>query len=181
VNAVSFRQLGAQDLSSFLAYLAPHMNENGRGNTALFQPQSRSVPYPVADKGPRFLAAWEKPLSEPGWSRAWGAFHENGNVVGHADVRARPEPYTNHRALLGVGVDSKFRNQGIAKHLVQLAMNWAKEQQNLAWLDLQMLGGNAPARAVYEHLGFVELVSVPDMFRIDGQSVADVIMTKGIR
>ena len=179
--AVSFRQLNADDLDSLVACLAPHMDENGRGNTALLYPQSRSVPWPVTDKAPRFLTSWAKSLHEPGWSRAWGAFGEAGKVVGHADIRARPEPCTNHRALLGLGVDSKFRNQGIAKHLMQIVLDWAKAQESIVWLDLHLLGGNAPARAVYEHLGFHELVSAPDMFRIDGQSVADVAMTKRIR
>lgn len=108
----------------------------------------------------------------------WAAFSEPGKVIVHADIRARSEPCANHRALLGVKVDSVFRQQGIATRLVQIVIDWAKVQENIAWLDLHMLGGNALARACYDRLGFHELVSVPDMFRIDGQSVADVAMTK---
>jgi len=102
-------------------------------------------------------------------------------LIGHADIRARHEPFAAHRALLGLGVDKLHRNRGIGKALVQQLTDWAIAETDLTWLDLKILGGNGPARAVYDQLGFREVSNVEDMFRIDGASVADVFMTRRLR
>jgi ribosomal protein S18 acetylase RimI-like enzyme len=58
---------------------------------------------------------------------------------------------------------------------------WARAQPCLDWLDLHVLAGNQPAQRLYESLGFQRLVSVEDMFRVDGESIADTIMTTKLR
>lgn len=55
------------------------------------------------------------------------------------------------------------------------AITWARAE-GLRWLDLGVFADNAPARALYRQLGFVEVGTVPDAFRIDGRSVEDVSM-----
>ena len=57
------------------------------------------------------------------------------------------------------------------------SLEWAREQQSLAWVDLGVFGGNTPAQALYKQLGFVETGVTHDRFRIDGTSINDVRMS----
>lgn len=184
LSTLAIHALGLDDLDRFVAYLAVHMAENGRGDTPLFQPQPRTAPWPAAEKRRKLARAWATPVGDSGWGRAWAAFDtagEAGEIAGHADLRARPERCAEHRALLGVGVARAWRGQGLSRRLVEHALAWAERETALVWIDLNYLSGNAPARALYARLGFRQVATVEDMFRIDGEPVADVFMTLKIR
>ncbi len=43
-----------------------------------------------------------------------------------------------------------------------------------------MFSHNAPGRALYERLGFTEVGTLTDRFRIQGTSIDDVIMTLNV-
>ena len=179
---VSIRALSIPDLEASLAYLEPHLAESGTPGTALFQPQSKNETWKASEHRPKMREAWGKPVGERGWSRAWAAHDSrSGHIVGHASLSGWREPHTEHRALLGTGVDRSARREGIGRALVDVAIHWAQEETSLRWIDLRVLGGNAPALALYHAIGFIEVARFADMFRIDGESIDDIFMTKCIR
>jgi len=45
------------------------------------------------------------------------------------------------------------------------------------WIDLGVFAHNEAARALYKSVGFVEVGTVKDQFRVDGVSIDDVSMT----
>jgi ribosomal protein S18 acetylase RimI-like enzyme len=47
----------------------------------------------------------------------------------------------------------------------------------MAWIDLEVLAGNLPARGLYRKAGFVQTGEIADMFRIDGESLGYVFMS----
>lgn len=55
-------------------------------------------------------------------------------------------------------------------------VGWATSQPGLDWMDLRVFANNSPARALYNSMGFRELGTVPDNFRVGAQSIDDVRM-----
>jgi len=154
---------------AFFAYLNDHLLDNGSQGTPLFQPMPRGQGFPP-EKAAVFRNGAQAPLHRPGWRRVWIAQDERG-IMGHIDLRSRPEAAACHRALLGMGVHRDARRSGIGLQLLDTAIAWAR-RQGLAWIDLEVLSANAPAIALYRKRGFTLTGEIPDMFRIDGGSYA---------
>ena len=58
--------------------------------------------------------------------------------------------------MMNVAVDPDFRRRGVAQTLI-LALVDALKARGSHWLMLEVRQSNAPARALYEKLGFVEV------------------------
>ena len=172
---MTIRPASRDDLPSFFAYLNAHLRDNGTDGTALFMPMARSASFLPPEKEAAFRTGLETPLGAPGWRRLWLAFGADGEIAGHIDLRARPEKPSAHRALLGMGVHRAARRQGLGGRLIGVALAWAR-QQGLAWVDLEVLSVNAPARALYARCGFVQVGELADMFRIDGEALGYTFM-----
>lgn len=168
--------LAPADLEAFLVYLEDHVSDNGIGVTPLFMPRARS-----SWKGEEVAAAFREglavPLDQPSWRRAWTIRDEQDTILGHIDLRARPEPHTEHRVLLGMGVHREHRGRGLGRALVEHVIAWAQDE-GFAWIDLEYLDTNPAAARLYERSGFVETGRSPDKFRIDGQSIGYVHMAR---
>ncbi|NRR33796.1 GNAT family N-acetyltransferase [Oxalobacteraceae bacterium] len=164
-------------LDDFFLYLNDHLTDNGRDGTALFQPMPRQRSVFPEEKMAAFRQGLATPLNEAGWRRAWVATGANG-IQGHIDLRARPEHHAGHRALLGMGVHRAFRRLGLGADLIYAAAAWATAQPSLEWLDLEVLSDNAPALRLYHAHGFVQTGAVEDMFRVDGEQLAYVFMSR---
>lgn len=168
------------DMGSFFNYLDQHLAENGDGNTSVFQPMSRAESRLNEGMKSRFNEGIKTVLGEPGWRRLWLAFDGSGQVVGHIDVRSHPEQHTGHRALLGMGVDSSARKQGLGKRLMEAMTAWVKQESSIEYVDLWVLSSNTAALALYHRCGFNKQGEIADMFRIDGQSLSYTMMTSTV-
>ncbi|MEO5767181.1 MAG: N-acetyltransferase [Polyangia bacterium] len=179
-DGIIVESLTAGGFDRFMAYLNEHLAENGSEETGYFQPMSRERPmFPLA-KTEAFRSGLVTAVSELGWRRAWVA-HERGALVGHIDLKARPEPFTSHRCLLGVGVHREYRGRGLAGRLLAEATAWAAATPGLDWIDLEVISTNAAAIRFYEKSGFARVGEIADFFRIDGVAFTSQIMTKGLR
>jgi ribosomal protein S18 acetylase RimI-like enzyme len=102
---------------------------------------------------------------------------EGEAVVGYvwlAETIGLPS-HAHVRTVNGLGVDESARGAGVARALLQAACDRARAQGALR-LTLRVLGHNAPARRLYESLGFVVEGVLPGEFLLDGQYVDDVLM-----
>lgn len=169
------------DLPGFFSYLDIHISENGRDGAPLFQPQSRSQKGFPKDREAGLVQGLSIPVGSPNWRRAWVYRQERGDMVGHIDLRARPEPYTSHRALLGMGVHQAFRGRGIGLHLIEHALQWAADSGVIDTIDLEVLAHNERAIRLYQKTGFDFLCRIDDMFRIDGRSEPYILMTRRLK
>lgn len=137
---------------------------------------------------------WRKPLTEPGWGRAWllwsgpppergpAGFHQpSARVVGSLQLVGPRSPAELHRAKLGVGMLQPYRGQGHGRRLMEAALAWAREESGLAWVDLGVFVGNDRARRLYESMGFEQEGFRPDAFRMDGVSVDAIHMSLALR
>ena len=134
-----------------------------------------------AERKAAFANGLATPLNLPGWRRVWVARDAGGAIAGHIDLRARPEKASSHRALLGMGVRRSHRRQGLAVRLLQAAHHWAVHETALAWIDLEVLTTNLPARSLYLANGFAVTGEVADMFRIDGEVLGYTFMALALR
>ena len=171
----------ATELGAFFRYLDAHLADNGRDGSALFMPMAPAESRLPADKQASFITGMAPALGEPGWRRLWLAFDAQGEIAGHIDLRARPEWPASHRALLGMGVRRDMQRAGLGARLIETALDWARGQDALDWIDLEVLSGNAPARRLYARCGFALQGEIADLFRIEGQRLGYVYMCRKLR
>lgn len=176
----SIRAIVEANIEAFFEYLQAHVGENGRGDTPLFLPMSRATEWVASEKLPSFRTGMHLPIGEKGWRRGWVALGDEQRILGHVDLRAHENPCAAHRALLGMGVERDVRRRGVGRALLEHV-----EAQALAlgleWIDLEHLGTNLAAGRLYQRAGYLHTGRSEDMFRIDGESVGNVLMSKRLR
>lgn len=166
-------------LKAFFTYLENHLAENGK-NGIYFLPFTQEQTQTDQNWEEIFRSGMSKKYGAPGWRKVWVAKNEEGRIVGHIDIRAYDKLNTEHRVILGMGIDSNFRNQKIGQQLLTHVINSCKQDANIHWLDLEVLSDNAPAIRIYEKMGFKLLCSVPDMFRFSDRSFGYRSMTLNV-
>ncbi|MEM1230869.1 MAG: GNAT family protein [Pseudomonadota bacterium] len=165
-------------LEPLAAHLKRHTAESGRDGDRVFMPFE-----PGTDQGPSGIdpARWQLPLTQPGWQRWFVALSSEvspeARVVGHLDLKGEALPTARHRCELGIGIERAYRGAGLGRTLMQRGIDFARAAPELDWLDLRVFRHNAPARALYEALGFTLLGMVPDRVRVAGQKIDDCLMT----
>lgn len=169
------------DLPGLFEYLGELQAGNGMHGTPLFDPRSRGAAARDPKREARFADGLALDVGDDGWRRAWVAYDASGAPAGHVDLRSHGIPNTAHRALLGLGVGRAHRGRGLATRLVEHVIDWARRETTIVWIDLEHLGTNTHANRLYQRLGFRDVATVEDMFRIDGESVQNRMMTLDIR
>lgn len=167
---MKIRPAEAADLPAFFVYLDDHLRDNGKDGTPLFQPLSRAQSQLPPGLKVSFVEGLPIPVGEPRWRRLWLALDARGAIAGHIDLRARPEPGARHRAMLGMGVHRAYRRRGVGARLLATAIDWARQQGGLKWVDLEVLSENHPAVSLYLRAGFAMTARIEDMLEIDGVS-----------
>ncbi|MFC5551990.1 GNAT family N-acetyltransferase [Massilia aerilata] len=168
---VNIRPADAADLPAFFVYLEDHLRDNGRDGVPLFQPLSRAQSSLPPGLKASFVDGVAIPVGQPRWRRLWLALDARGSIAGHVDLRARPEPGARHRAMLGMGVHRAYRRHGLGAQLLSTAVDWARGEDGLKWIDLEVLSENHPAVALYLRAGFTMTARIADMLEIDGESL----------
>ena len=173
---ISLLEPGTYD--AFAAHFARHSAESGRDGDIHFMPFA-----PGGEAGPAGVP--REPLAlgldQVGWMRCWVAktTAEDGQqeVVGHVDLKSGPLPATAHRCELGIGLERRARHQGLGRQLMLAALQFAQDAERLEWVDLRVFSHNTNARLLYRSLGFEEVGVIDDFVRLEGEHIADVLMT----
>lgn len=165
-------QLCHQEL--LLEHFQRHRAESGAGGIHF-------MPFAPGDPtGPRGVSVDEafSALDHPGWQR-WFCAHDvaSGLIIGHVDLKSDSLSTGLHRCELGIGIESAYRKNGLGRRLMTEAIGFVSESNTIDWIDLRVFSNNLPARSLYQSLGFVEIGTITDRFRIDSQRIDDVMMT----
>ena len=82
-------------------------------------------------------------------------WEEAGKIIGNITVN---QTSTSSRRWLisNVAVAENYRGRGIARRLIQTALELVREHNGL-WVSLQVRTDNEPAKHLYEHFGFKEI------------------------
>ena len=86
---------------------------------------------------------------------------EEGQVVGTLHI-TRPRPYARRWLISNVAVRSNYRRRGIARTLMETALDWAQEQGGET-VFLRARRNNVAAWSLYENLGFESLYDTVDL------------------
>ncbi len=182
----SIRILNGEEALLFVEHQERNDSTSGVGDTPLFSAFSRQ--HITIDKSARIdicKQRWAKPIDKVGWEKVWGAFDHGINppkIIGSIALSTtRLIPTQAHRAVLGIGIEPGFRHHGLGKALMRTALSWAKQHSHLEWIDLCVFVDNAPARRLYERIGFIETGRTIDCFRVDGHSLDDIQMSLNLR
>lgn len=84
------------------------------------------------------------------------AVDDEGNAVGHFIIRY---PNENDDSSVRIGfviVDPDIRGNGCGRELMQLAINYVKDNLTATRIDLGVFDNNPKARKCYEAVGFTE-------------------------
>jgi RimJ/RimL family protein N-acetyltransferase len=123
--------------------------------------------------------SWNREITEEKWSRSFILTDEK-IVLGH--IHLANYFYANlHRAQLGMGLEESVRGKGYGKKLLEFAIDWAKKQDSLYWIDLSYFAHNLPAKKLYTSCGFKELFVSEDRLRVGHHIIDDVGMVLKLR
>lgn len=172
---MKIRLAGSADAEKFFLHAIDHFRESNRGGDPIFHPVSDYETWKMEETAKRWQEAWEKPITDLNWERCW-VLEEKGVFLGHATLQGGRMPNATHRVTFSIGILRSARGQGWGRKLTEAALDWAKAQNSLDWVDLYAFTHNAPARALYRAIGFREVGTTEDLFRVDGVSVSDTHM-----
>jgi len=126
------------------------------------------------------LSVVEERLSETAESAVYGAWHGTA-LCGIAGIRREPKLRLQHKALLwGVYVAPGVRGQGVARELIEMCLAFAKET-GVRQVNLGVNAKNAPARHLYETLGFRSFGVERNFMCVDGEWQDEVHMVCVLR
>lgn len=171
---IEIRPADYDDIQEVIEHDKRHMKEPGF-NGSLSHPFLPDHEFDWEHRKSERLLSWTKPLTEEGWSRSF-ILLEDGKCLGHIHLK-NLFTGTLHRAQLGMGMEMNVRGKGYGKKLLAMAIEWAKIEPTLYWIDLQYFAHNLPAKKLYEAAGFVELFKYEDRLRVGPHIIDDVIMT----
>lgn len=177
---IKIDQLKKERLDNFFEYLSIHLSENGIKKAPLFQPLTKKQSGLSAEWKEKFEKGLNKDFNNPGWRKLWIATNEANQIIGHIDIRSHNDSNTEHRVLLGMGVDSNFRNLKTGQKLIEFVIAYCKNDSKICWVDLQVLANNIPAIMLYKKMNFQEQSIIVDMFRIDTISYDYTSMTLNV-
>jgi ribosomal protein S18 acetylase RimI-like enzyme len=122
------------------------------------------------------------PLDRPGWQRWFVARDsESGMIFGHVDLKSDSMKSGLHWCHLAIGIEAPYRGRGLGKMLMAQAINFARDQGGLSWIELRVFANNVPALSLYRNLGFEKIGVLRDRFRLHGQSIDDIIMVLNVQ
>ena len=165
----------AERVAALESHFQRHRAESGG-------PEGHFMPFDPDDpEGPKGLdaAALGLALTDPGWQRWWAAL-DGDEVIGHVNLKGPGLRTILHRCELGIGIERYRRGGGLGRRLMAAALDFARAEPSIDWVDLMVMQTNTTARALYESLGFTHIGTYEDRFRIQGKSIGDVMMTLSV-
>ncbi|MFK7824371.1 MAG: N-acetyltransferase family protein [Oligoflexales bacterium] len=116
-------------------------------------------------------------VGEVSWARFWVLKDAEDGISGHLYLKGSPYRSSRHRCRLGMGIEPAVRGRGFGEKLISEAFAWLKTQAIIEWVELYVFEHNLPAIKLYEKMGFGKVGIVQDLFRVNGHSINDAIMT----
>jgi ribosomal protein S18 acetylase RimI-like enzyme len=100
----------------------------------------------------------------------FGAFDDGGQLVGLAGLGRQTHTKARHLAgVWGMYVAPEARGRGVGRALMDALITHARTLPGLERLTLGVVPENAPARALYQALGFTTYGIEPQAYHLDGQ------------
>jgi RimJ/RimL family protein N-acetyltransferase len=105
---------------------------------------------------------------------------KNGIILGNIDITGSKRKAMEHTAVIGMGMLIEWRNSGLGAALMTAAVDWAKQNDMLSLLWLQVYTENAAGLALYRKCGFVENGVIQGFFRHGGNYFDQLTMSLAV-
>ena len=89
----------------------------------------------------------------------------NNQIIGNIDLTGSKRKAMEHTAVIGMGLLKAWRNVGLGTQLLQFIIEWAKENEVLELIWLQVYTQNELALKVYRRVGFEENGVIKGFFK----------------
>jgi len=155
INSFNIRLLTLDDLEEWLLQCQIVSSESGENNV-YFGAYSVTESYPTEEIKKNTIERWSKTTDTPGWRRAWGIF-DSDRIIGSADIAGGDLPTNLHRVDFGIGIMKEYRNIGLGSKLINVIIDWCKEQPNIFWIDLGIFSCIGVAEIVFKKNGFKKI------------------------
>lgn len=85
----------------------------------------------------------------------------NNELIGNIDLTGSKRSKMCHTAMIGMGINESWRNQGLGKILIECVIDWAKKKSEIeiVWLDVYAsndIGYNLYKKAGFEVSGIIK-------------------------
>lgn len=95
----------------------------------------------------------------------------NGMIVGTANYSTLKNGRMSHRGNIGLCVQRKFWNQGIATNFIDTLIVFAKDKAKSKIISLEVRSDNKTAIHLYKKFGFEKIGTFEGYFEIDGDLI----------
>ena len=100
----------------------------------------------------------------------------DGVIVGTSEVDNGNKKRRQHVGRIGMSVLKEYRSIGCGTALLQSIIEWAKEDELIEKLGLEVFANNANAISLYKKLGFREQGKAPRELKINEDEYVDMIL-----
>ena len=176
---MNVRLLEIGDVDRYLQLVSEVEAGSGVGGEGHSHAYTAADPHDPDAAREREILRWSTPISDAGWRRAWGLF-DRDELVGELDLAGAELTSERHRVDLGMGVRLSHRRRGGGSQLLDTAVDWARGQPTIDWIDLSVFSDNPGAQALYLRHGFQILGRTTDRYRVDGCSLDDIPMALNV-
>ncbi|GAA4110279.1 GNAT family N-acetyltransferase [Aquimarina addita] len=101
-------------------------------------------------------------------------------MIGNIDLTGSRRKKTAHTAMIGMGIHTEWQNQGIGTLLLQNVLDWAKENEILKTIWLEVYNTNSLGIALYQKMGFESQGLIPDFFFENNSYIDKIIMSRAV-
>ena len=187
--------LEPEHAASFIHHLRLHLADNGRDGLVYSPVDPRELNGSMVETQRR-VQSWtrcmQRGVHQTEWRRVFVVRdltltpvqrrqRPDRGVVGHLDLRGGTMLAELHRCQLAMGLYRSCRGRGVGRCLLDAAVDWARQQPSLVWMDLGVFSHNAAALHLYGSAGFREVGRVAERYEVLGQRIDDVQMTLRLR
>ena len=104
----------------------------------------------------------------------------NGRIAGNCEIIFMGSMKTRHRAAVMIGLLREYWSLGIGSALFSELIAAARERPGVHQLELEMIGGNERAFALYRRMGFEVMAEHPDAFILRDGSVRSAVFMRRV-
>jgi RimJ/RimL family protein N-acetyltransferase len=154
---MSVRILTSSDAAAFRALRLRALQEHPEAFTSSFDEDARKP-----------LSATEQRLAGDGGNVFWGAFAD-GDIRGMIGLTRDPRAKARHKGdIVAMYVAPELGRRGLARALLQAAIDYARGEAGLEQLVLTVTRTNQAAAKLYKSAGFVTFGLEPRAIKVDG-------------
>ncbi|HPK10502.1 MAG TPA: GNAT family N-acetyltransferase [Saprospiraceae bacterium] len=104
-----------------------------------------------------------------------------GTIVGNLDLTGSTRKMMSHTAILGMGLLKSWRGLGIGSQLLNVAIQWAEENDHLELIWLQVFAQNQTALNLYKNAGFKQNGHISNFFKGNSNYDDNIFMSRSVK